>query len=403
MPLSYNPIATWIGARFPKRFVADTLAKYNLDPQPVENFETYPDYWWSGGNNWSRVIERYTWGAIIFGRAGAKQISIAVCVAHVDPKTGLINGISQDGTPYSTMIAQLSPVFLDVEERAAKRRRPPAIPECFGFHEVGPTCDGGITGAQLFEPKCVWRRQCAPAQEFLIAHPDVPFPTDSDGLAVLVRTATELFRAPSLPKVNVLAAIRERNAPSVVDKRQQRARSFVFLLAEEIKEIMGQEYVAPELAEFGDLIKVGRPSRFHYTFTISLAGIGSEGKRFWPVKRSPIHLVQARTLPGGRVNLYLREQDPAGWVLMTNVKKVQLEKILKIIKADVLPKAKSVYSARLKVLQKLRGASKRGRFKLTSKHGRKGGLASVATKRQPDRVKEAAANRMQKQIEKENW
>lgn len=135
-------------------FVATTLRKHNLQGRPVDNFHMDEGYWLENPR-WKRVMERYTWGVIMYAsdRKNGDHFT-AVIEGDFDPATGMAGADKLDVSWYEELVNSFEATVADKIE----------VPNCIGWHEADPTCDGGLNTAGEIEQACGWRGRCIPFQ-----------------------------------------------------------------------------------------------------------------------------------------------------------------------------------------------------------------------------------------------
>jgi hypothetical protein len=200
-------------------FVARTIRELRLDPKPVNGFAQLPGARWEDAD-WSRVIESYPWGFVLFLSDKQNKQHATVVVDRVTPIGPAVSWYDQlppvdiallDRVPFPDkeqdvpeLIEQEEddPDDLDDEAEDAgpddefvdeddydvqpgaessgavipARVEPAPVsivpttdsrPPCVGFHdELDKTCEGGyIQNTGVLDPPCTWRERCMALQE----------------------------------------------------------------------------------------------------------------------------------------------------------------------------------------------------------------------------------------------
>lgn len=354
-----------------------TIQKEGLAAAPVENFVSSPHYW-RGAQTTFRVVERYSWGWIVFARCGSRWLT-AVILGHFNPVTGEIAGIQPDGAKYSARLEDLSEVYRELLDRIGmdgEAERPP----CFGTHIEHPVCDGGIRNDGTVEPPCSFRTECGYLQDWNLDQPPTSRISGEDiddtTLQAILRMAQRQYEPIPLPKHNEVRYITQRNqlARPVIEKSGR------FFLHEFLRAIEKHNKTwikeSKEEAGSGDLYLRPVKERHHGRQTvIYMRSVLKKEAHNMGVSVRSITLAQVTLMPMGwahidlpgemsEVRRYLGEKakllpirDSRHW--KTRVSRITLEDALnaaKYFNAEVYPLALEIWKRRKKRLRYLRSA-----------------------------------------------
>jgi hypothetical protein len=145
-------------------FVRDAIKNQGLNPCPMMGFHER-DHYWSEDANHLRVIEDYDWGNVIVVESRGKKTKGAtlVCQGKFVHQSGVLECFRPGEESKPIHIKTLVAWYEEGIIKAKKERRENGVvlPCCFGNHEAGPICDGGLNrNTHQCEVACRWRKMC---------------------------------------------------------------------------------------------------------------------------------------------------------------------------------------------------------------------------------------------------
>lgn len=161
----------WIGEsryNFRPVIVREVVQMKGLDPRPIEGYASLPDYWMSHKRA-LRIIERYSWGVVLYLKYGGKKETIVI-IGDYDVATGIASGSSGtvDLSIHSAVHKEVIHT-LPTDPGVISH----SLPKCFGSHVPCAQCDGGLNTLKIHEVQCRFRKDCVLASAVVYEAPNV--------------------------------------------------------------------------------------------------------------------------------------------------------------------------------------------------------------------------------------
>lgn len=139
------------------KFISKTLEAQKLAPIPVPGFENLQG-WHAEQGRYKRVVERYSWGAVVFlsDRQDDDHYTLVV-EGEVNVEAG---AVVKDGRTHSFPVAWYPQMAAQLNGSLQKSGMPIKVPGCMGYYEGDYICDGGYNPKGQMEAPCAWRDRC---------------------------------------------------------------------------------------------------------------------------------------------------------------------------------------------------------------------------------------------------
>lgn len=156
------------------KFVAKVIRDNGLSPWPLKGwYKEFPPQWSDPKRGRNVQLEGYEWGTVVFASQDTepKWSSTLVCVGEVDWEGGVVTTPTEcDPIPIPWVFAITFKVGGAVMPKVDDK-----LPECLGYHDHCPTCDGGMnTVTGTVEIACPWRMRCYTLKLYLMENNQQP-------------------------------------------------------------------------------------------------------------------------------------------------------------------------------------------------------------------------------------
>jgi hypothetical protein len=167
-------------------FVSQTVKRYRLCPVPTQRYYHELDYAWSE-EGYSRTIERYPWGMVVFASHQTKSFTVVLVGEKVDVERLMVIGADEDWVLDIPWYQGLVECFRRSVMSGV------TLPNCIGFWVACPTCDGGYNPETNEKEKpCKWVKRCIFFQDHLVEHNRQPTEfIDTEGVRKVMEVIIE--------------------------------------------------------------------------------------------------------------------------------------------------------------------------------------------------------------------